>query len=182
MRLISMEKGGNLSSVYARLVTAVTEVGKKVKFSRHPRFGYLTFCPTNLGTTIRASVHARLPKLSADYARFEEIAGMYNLQVRIEIGSTSLLIQTPPSRSQDEHIPLIPASTDPLAYNCFFRCYKYRSNAFCGNIFLYWGRVGEYRSVKYLEYIWFCSMQIFFCAVLQSQFNQLICSNSELFC
>ncbi|XP_076629866.1 arginine kinase [Colletes latitarsis] len=82
MRLISMEKGGNLSSVYARLVKAVTEVGKKLKFSRHQRLGFLTFCPTNLGTTIRASVHARLPKLSADYPKFEEIAGMYNLQIR----------------------------------------------------------------------------------------------------
>ncbi|XP_076282454.1 arginine kinase isoform X2 [Lasioglossum baleicum] len=82
MRLISMEKGGNLSSVYARLVGAVTEVGKKLKFSRNRRLGFLTFCPTNLGTTIRASVHARLPKLSADYPRFEEIANMYHLQER----------------------------------------------------------------------------------------------------
>ncbi|KAF3426343.1 hypothetical protein E2986_13509 [Frieseomelitta varia] len=75
-----MEKGGNLSSVYSRLVKAVTEVEKKIRFSRHPRFGFLTFCPTNLGTTIRASVHARFPKLSEDYARFREIANMYNLQ------------------------------------------------------------------------------------------------------
>ena len=82
MRLISMEKGGNLSSVYARLVKAVTEVGKKLEFSPHRRLGFLTFCPSNLGTTIRASVHARLPKLSEDYARFEEIANMYHLQIR----------------------------------------------------------------------------------------------------
>ncbi|XP_017877076.1 arginine kinase-like isoform X2 [Ceratina calcarata] len=82
LRLISMEKGGNLSSVYARLVKAATEVGKKLKFSRHRRLGYLTFCPTNLGTTIRASVHAKFPKLSEDFPRFEEIANMYNLQIR----------------------------------------------------------------------------------------------------
>lgn len=105
MRLISMEKGGNLSSVYARLVKAVTEVGTKLKFSRHPRLGFLTFCPTNLGTTIRASVHARLPKLSADYPRFEEIASMHNLQVRKR--------NSPPfpysvaSRANDEHIRFI---------------------------------------------------------------------------
>lgn len=82
MRLISMEKTGNLGAVYARLVRAVQAIGEKLEFSRHPRFGYLTFCPTNLGTTIRASVHVRLPNLSADYPRFEEIAGMYNLQIR----------------------------------------------------------------------------------------------------
>lgn len=85
MRLISMEKGGNLSSVYSRLVKAVTEVGKEIRFSRHRRFGFLTFCPTNLGTTIRASVHICLPKLSENYARFEEIANMYHLQVRNNI-------------------------------------------------------------------------------------------------
>lgn len=89
LRLISMEKGGNLSSVYARLVKAVTEVGKKLEFSPHRRLGFLTFCPSNLGTTIRASVHARLPKLSEDYARFEEIANMYHLQVRNKIVSSS---------------------------------------------------------------------------------------------
>ncbi|XP_012143752.1 arginine kinase [Megachile rotundata] len=82
LRLISMEKGGDLSSVYARLVKAATEIGQKLQFSRHRRLGFLTFCPTNLGTTIRASVHARLPKLSEDYARFEEIANMYHLQIR----------------------------------------------------------------------------------------------------
>ncbi|XP_076231671.1 arginine kinase [Calliopsis andreniformis] len=82
MRLISMEKGGNLSSVYARLVKAVSEVEKRLKFSRHTRLGFLTFCPTNLGTTIRASVHARFPKVSQDFTKFEEIANMYNLQIR----------------------------------------------------------------------------------------------------
>ena len=89
MRLISMEKGGNLSSVYSRLVKAVTEVEKKIRFSRHRRFGFLTFCPTNLGTTIRASVHARFPKLCEDYERFTEIANMYNLQVRNDTLSSS---------------------------------------------------------------------------------------------
>lgn len=82
MRLISMQKGGDLAAVYARLVKGATEVGKKLPFSRHRRLGYLTFCPTNLGTTIRASVHARFPKLNTNLERFQEIANMYNLQVR----------------------------------------------------------------------------------------------------
>jgi creatine kinase len=60
----------------------VTEIEKKLKFSHSDRFGFLTFCPTNLGTTIRASVHIALPKLAANYAKLEEVAGRYNLQVR----------------------------------------------------------------------------------------------------
>lgn len=35
-----------------------------------------------MGTTIRASVHIKLPKLAADRKKLEEIASRYNLQVR----------------------------------------------------------------------------------------------------
>lgn len=69
--------------VYKRLVNAVNDVEKRLPFSHHDRLGFLTFCPTNLGTTIRASVHISLPKLAADKAKLEEIAGKYNLQVII---------------------------------------------------------------------------------------------------
>ncbi|VVC28422.1 ATP:guanido phosphotransferase, N-terminal,ATP:guanido phosphotransferase, catalytic [Cinara cedri] len=82
LRLISMQMGGNLGEVYKRLVTAVNDVEKRLPFSHHDRLGFLTFCPTNLGTTIRASVHIGLPKLAADKAKLEEVAGKYNLQVR----------------------------------------------------------------------------------------------------
>lgn len=51
-------------------------------FSRDDRLGFLTFCPTNLGTTIRASVHIQLPKLAADKAKLDAIAAKFNLQVR----------------------------------------------------------------------------------------------------
>merc|ERR1712126_560505 len=82
LRIISMQKGGDLKAVYSRLVTAVNEIEKRIPFSHHDRFGFLTFCPTNLGTTIRASVHIQLPKLAADRVKLEEAAGKYNLQVR----------------------------------------------------------------------------------------------------
>lgn len=82
LRIISMQKGGDLGEVYRRLVTAINEIEKRIPFSHHDRFGFLTFCPTNLGTTIRASVHIKVPKLAKDYAKLEEVAGKYNLQVR----------------------------------------------------------------------------------------------------
>lgn len=61
---------------------AVKAIEAKVPFSRDDRLGYLTFCPTNLGTTIRASVHIALPKLAANKAKLDEVAAKYNLQVR----------------------------------------------------------------------------------------------------
>lgn len=82
LRIISMQKGGDLGEVYRRLVKAINDIEKRIPFSHHERFGFLTFCPTNLGTTIRASVHIKVPKLAKDYAKLEEIAGKYNLQVR----------------------------------------------------------------------------------------------------
>lgn len=82
LRIISMQKGGDLAQVYGRLVKAAKEIEKLVPFSHHDRLGFLTFCPTNLGTTIRASVHIGLPKLAANKAKLEEVAAKYNLQVR----------------------------------------------------------------------------------------------------
>jgi len=65
-RIISMEMGGNLGRVYSRLVRGVNTIEKIVGgFAHSDRFGYLTFCPTNLGTTLRASVHIKVPKLQA---------------------------------------------------------------------------------------------------------------------
>lgn len=82
LRIISMTWGGDLGEVYRRFVYSVSEIEKRIPFTRDDRLGFLTFCPTNLGTTIRASVHIKLPKLALDYAKLVAIAGKYNLQVR----------------------------------------------------------------------------------------------------
>jgi len=82
LRIISMQKGGDLRTIYHRLVTAVNDIEKRLPFSHDNRLGFLTFCPTNLGTTIRASVHIALPKLAANLAKLEAVAAKYNLQVR----------------------------------------------------------------------------------------------------
>lgn len=82
LRIISMQMGGDLGQVYRRLVTAVNDIEKRIPFSHHDRLGFLTFCPTNLGTTVRASVHIKVPKLAANKAKLEEVASKFNLQVR----------------------------------------------------------------------------------------------------
>lgn len=89
LRIISMECGGNLGNVYMRLVEGVEKIGEKLKFLDHPRLGRLTFCPTNLGTTIRASVHIQIPKLAANFTKLEAVANDYNLQVRGSRGEHS---------------------------------------------------------------------------------------------
>ncbi|GAA52341.1 Taurocyamine kinase [Clonorchis sinensis] len=81
IRVISMQKGGDLIAVYKRLANAISELGKSLTFATNDRFGFITFCPSNLGTTLRASVHARVPYLSA-LPNFEQICEKYNIQAR----------------------------------------------------------------------------------------------------
>ncbi|KAK3097212.1 hypothetical protein FSP39_007542 [Pinctada imbricata] len=81
LRFISMQKGGDLAEVYKRLVKAIHELEKKLTFAKTDRHGYLTFCPTNLGTTMRASVHIKVPFL-ADAGRLKEVCDKYQLQPR----------------------------------------------------------------------------------------------------
>ena len=82
LRIISMQMGGDIKEVFTRLSAAISEIANKVKFSYTDHLGYITSCPTNLGTAMRASVHIKLPKLAADMAAFEKIADQYHLQIR----------------------------------------------------------------------------------------------------
>jgi arginine kinase len=82
LRIISMQAGGDIKEVFTRLATAISEIESKLRFSYTDHLGYLTSCPTNLGTAMRASVHIKLPKLSADMETFQEIADQYHLQIR----------------------------------------------------------------------------------------------------
>jgi len=61
---------------------AIKHMETKMKFAKMDGLGYLTFCPTNLGTTLRASVHVRVPMLSKDPKVLKEICAKYNLQPR----------------------------------------------------------------------------------------------------
>jgi len=64
IRIISMQKGGNLKEVYLRLVSAIQTMEKKLSFAQKDGLGWLTYCPSNLGTAMRASVHIKIPKFS----------------------------------------------------------------------------------------------------------------------
>merc|ERR1711936_474430 len=82
LRIISMQMGADLGQVIARLENALKIISSKFEFAHSDQYGFLTFCPTNLGTTIRCSVHAKLPKLSANMALFEKIADENQIQIR----------------------------------------------------------------------------------------------------
>merc|ERR1712029_323097 len=75
LRIISMQKGGDVKGVFERLARGIKAVGDSVKkesgkdFCLDAKYGYIHSCPTNLGTGMRASVHVDLPgwtKFSVD--------------------------------------------------------------------------------------------------------------------
>jgi len=82
LRIISMQQGGDIKEVFTRLSSAIAQLEKKLEFSSTKHLGYITSCPTNLGTAMRASVHIKVPKLSKDISKFKAITDKHHLQIR----------------------------------------------------------------------------------------------------
>jgi creatine kinase/arginine kinase len=82
LRIISMQKGGDIKEVFARLVQFLGEIEDKISFSYSEHLGFITSCPTNLGTALRASVHVKLPNLAKDMPKFDSICEKHHLQIR----------------------------------------------------------------------------------------------------
>ena len=62
-RLQALQSGLAISEAFRNLERLDADLGQRVNFAFHPQFGYLTSCPTNAGTGLRASVLVHLPGL-----------------------------------------------------------------------------------------------------------------------
>jgi len=82
LRIISMQKGADILAVFRRLSVAAAEIEKVAKFAHDDHLGYITSCPTNCGTALRASVHIKLVNLAKDKATLNAIADKYYVQIR----------------------------------------------------------------------------------------------------
>jgi protein-arginine kinase len=85
LRIMAMKKGTVLNEVFDRLKDACDVVENIAgKFAHSEDFGYVTSCPTNLGTGMRASVHIKVPRLTADgtEAKAKAICKPLGLSVR----------------------------------------------------------------------------------------------------
>ncbi len=63
LRLQGVVSGFALEAAYAEVDRLDSELGQRLAFAFHPEFGYLSACPTNVGTGLRASVLIHLPGL-----------------------------------------------------------------------------------------------------------------------
>ncbi len=82
LRIMSLEKSSDLSNTYKRLCRSLQALGRQLDFAQDNRLGYLTSCPTNLGTAMRAGVHIRLEKLNREKKTLNRLAKEYHLQIR----------------------------------------------------------------------------------------------------
>ena len=77
-----MQPGAGIKEVFDRLCRAAKTIETHCKFAHDDTRGYITSCPTNLGTAMRASVHIMLPKLQQEKEKFNAIADKYHVQIR----------------------------------------------------------------------------------------------------
>lgn len=89
MRIISMETGGDIISIFKRwskgietIKKLLEEQGSGYQFDKH--FGYIHTCPSNLGTGLRASAMIMLPLLSDALTphQLEDFAKRFGVQAR----------------------------------------------------------------------------------------------------
>jgi protein arginine kinase len=63
LRLQAILSGLRLHEAFHRVDRLDDELGARLPFAYHPEYGYLTSCPTNVGTGLRASILIHLPGL-----------------------------------------------------------------------------------------------------------------------
>lgn len=84
LRIQVLKPGCQLAQCAAMIDRIDTEIEQKLEYAFCPEFGYLTACPTNLGSGVRISVMLHLPalKMTGHIDRFLNAAKDMNLAVR----------------------------------------------------------------------------------------------------
>jgi protein arginine kinase len=84
LRLQVLRSGLQLEEAWDQINKIDDALEQKLDFAFHPRFGYLTACPTNVGTGIRVSVMLHLPalKLTGEIEKVFRAAKDMRLAVR----------------------------------------------------------------------------------------------------
>jgi protein arginine kinase len=79
LRLQALQSGFALSQAYEAIDLLDRALGQRLPYSFHPEFGFLTACPTNVGTGLRASVLIHLPGLVLTKEIGKVLAGLQQM-------------------------------------------------------------------------------------------------------
>lgn len=64
LRIQAFEPGFNIDSCYKNIKKFTDSLEEKLKFAKSKKYGYLTSCPTNVGSGMRVSIMLHLPALT----------------------------------------------------------------------------------------------------------------------
>ncbi len=73
LRLQSMASGFQLDEAWERARELDSALEQRIAYAYAPNYGYLTCCPTNVGTGLRASVMLHLPALATTPSEIEKV-------------------------------------------------------------------------------------------------------------
>ncbi|BAH38625.1 hypothetical protein GAU_1583 [Gemmatimonas aurantiaca T-27] len=79
LRLQALRSGFNVPDAFAAVQQLDSELGSQVPYAFHREFGFLTACPTNTGTGLRASVLIHLPGLVLTKEIGKVLAGLQQM-------------------------------------------------------------------------------------------------------
>jgi len=91
LRIYALDAGYRLTEVLNAVIGLESDLARSLPFAFSPKFGYLTACPTNTGTGLRASVMVHLPGMvaSKQIAEFAKSLPQIGLTVRGFYGENS---------------------------------------------------------------------------------------------
>ena len=81
LRLQSLRSGFAIGDAFAEVTRVDESLGGRVPYAYHREFGYLTACPTNTGTGLRASVLIHLPGLVLTKEIAKVLAGLQQIGI-----------------------------------------------------------------------------------------------------
>ena len=84
LRIQVMKAGFNLEEVLNEAYKLDEKLSEKIKYAYNEKYGYLTACPTNIGTGLRASVMLHLPalRITGKIDMVLDVVNKVNLNVR----------------------------------------------------------------------------------------------------
>lgn len=84
IRIQTMTAGFDLDKAYKEAKKIDDQIAEKVEYAYSDLYGYLTKCPTNLGTGLRASVMLHLPalRMTGQIGKIIDVVNKINLTVR----------------------------------------------------------------------------------------------------
>ncbi len=86
MRIICQDESSDISGVFNHLCKALKLLEQTLEFEKDDTYGYLSSCPTNIGTAMRAGVHIQLKKLGQNRSFLSSITKKHGLQIRGTLG------------------------------------------------------------------------------------------------